>query len=135
MDAKKRGAARAIGIDYRKDVVDAMNAYFKQRGINVSLFTFDINEGVDSLQSIIGPHLSNMSLPFQYGLMWTSKNSGVLSIGFCTKICFFEDHCPSQFKSLDKLKRMLEENLHFRRIEFMGFTTDRGVRAVYRLEK
>jgi len=135
MDAKKRGAARAIGIDYRKDVVDAMNAYFKQRGINVSLFTFDINEGVDSLQSIIGP----ASFEYVFALsIWSHVDQQKLwSIinRFCTKICFFEDHCPSQFKSLDKLKRMLEENLHFRKIEFMGFTTDRGVRAVYRLEK
>jgi tRNA A-37 threonylcarbamoyl transferase component Bud32/SAM-dependent methyltransferase len=135
MDAKKRGAARAIGIDYRRDVVDAMNGYFKQIGIDVSLFTFDINEGVESLQSIIGP----ASFEYVFALsIWSHVDQQKLwSIinRFCAKVCFFEDNCPSRVKSLDKLKRILEENLHFRKIEFMGFTTDRGVRAVYRLGK
>jgi SAM-dependent methyltransferase/tRNA A-37 threonylcarbamoyl transferase component Bud32 len=135
MDAKKLGAARAIGIDHRKDVVDGMNGYFKQKGIDVTLFTFDINEGVESLQSIIGP------APFEYVFalsIWSHVDQQKLwkiINRFCTKVCFFEDHCPSRVNSLDKLKRMLEENLHFRKIDFMGFTTDRGVRAVYRLEK
>jgi SAM-dependent methyltransferase/tRNA A-37 threonylcarbamoyl transferase component Bud32 len=135
MDAKLRGAGRAVGIDYRKDVVDAMNRYLKQKGIDVSLFAFDINEGVEPLQSIIGP----ASFEYVFALsIWShvdqQKLWGIIN-RFCTKVCFFEDHYPSRVRSLDKLKSMLEENLHFRKIEFMGFTTDRGVRAVYRLEK
>ena len=135
MDAKSRGASRAIGIDYRKDVVDGMNGYFKEKGVDVSLFTFDINEGVESLESVIGPG----AFEYVFALsIWSHVDQQKLwdiINRFCTKVCFFEDHHPSRVKSLDKLKRMLEENLHFRKIEFMGFTTDRGVRAVYRLGK
>ena len=46
VDAKKRGAVRAIGIDHRKDVVDAMNRHFAQNHIDVSLYAFDITMGL-----------------------------------------------------------------------------------------
>lgn len=135
LDAKTRGAIRAVGIDFRKDVIDAMNRYIQQHQIDISLFAFDINEGVDALESVIGAQpfeyvfaLSIWSHVDQYKL-WEIINR------FCTKVCFFEDHYPSRVKSLDKLQSMLEKNLNFKTVEFMGFTTDRGVRAVFRLEK
>lgn len=135
MDAKARGAARAVGIDFRSDVIDAMNRYIKQHQIDISLFAFDINEGADALESVLG------SRPFEYVFalsIWCHVDQHKLwdiINRFCTKVCFFEDHYPSRVKSLDKLQSMLEKNMNFSSIKFMGFTTDRGVRAVFRLEK
>jgi len=135
IDAKKRGAARAIGIDHRKDVVNAMNEHFKQNLIDVSLYAFDINNGVEALISLIGPD------PFDYVFVlsiWShvekQKLWDIINT-YCSKVCYFEDNSPSRVRSLHKLQSILEENLYFSTIEFMGFTTDRGVRAVFRLEK
>ena len=135
MDAKARGASRAVGIDFRKDVIDSVNVYIKQHQIDISLFSFDINEGAFELESLIG------SKPFEYVFalsIWSHVDQHKLwdiINRFCTKVCFFEDHSPSRVKSLDQLQSMLEENLNFNSVTFMGFTTDRGVRAVFRLEK
>ncbi|WP_319408668.1 class I SAM-dependent methyltransferase [uncultured Desulfosarcina sp.] len=135
VDMKKRGALRAIGIDHRQDVVDAMNRHFNQNDIDVTLHAFDINEGVDALTSCIGP------IPFDYVFVlsiWSHVNKQPLwdiINTYCAKTCFFEDNSPSRIRSLDKLKHILEDHLKFKTIEFMGFTTDRGVRAVYRLTK
>lgn len=134
-DATKRGASRAIGIDHRKDVVDAMNRHFQENRIGVSLYTFDINDGVQTLKSLIGP------APFEYVFVlsiWSHVDKQKLwdiINTYCSKVCYFEDNSPSRVRSLDKLQSILKENLHFSRIEFLGFTTDRGVRAIYRLEK
>ncbi|MFZ1985084.1 MAG: class I SAM-dependent methyltransferase [Desulfatitalea sp.] len=135
VDATKRGASRAIGIDHRKDVVDAMNRHFQENRIGVSLYTFDINDGVQALNSLIGP------APFEYVFVlsiWSHVDKQKLwdiINTYCSKVCYFEDNSPSRVRSLGELKHILTENLHFSRIEFMGFTTDRGVRAIYRLEK
>lgn len=135
VDAKKRGAKRAIGIDNRKDVVDTMNNYFKKKEIDVSLFAFDINNGVGALESLIG------HAPFDYVCVlsiWSHVEKQKLwdiINRYCTKVCFFEDNAPSRINSLEQIKIILEKNLDFSKIEFMGFTTDRGVRAVFRMEK
>lgn len=134
-DATKRGASRAIGIDHRKDVVDAMNRHFQENRIGVSLYTFDINDGVQALKSLIGP------APFEYVFVlsiWSHVDKPKLwdiINTYCSKVCYFEDNSPSRVSSIDKLQSILKENLHFSTVEFMGFTTDRGVRAVFRLEK
>ena len=135
MDAKARGAAKAVGIDFRKDVIDAMNRYYKQHQIDISLFQFDINQGALALESLIG------SEPFEYVFalsIWSHVDQDKLwdiINRFCSKVCFFEDHAPSRVKSLDQLQSILEKKLDFNSVTFMGFTTDRGVRAVFRLEK
>ncbi len=135
VDAVKRGASRAIGIDHRRDVVDAMNKHFQENDIGVSLYTFDINEGVEALKRLIGP------APFDYVFVlsiWSHVDKQALwdiINAFCSKVCYFEDNSPSRVKSLDKLKDILKQNLKFSKIDFMGFTTDRGVRAIFRLEK
>ena len=135
VDAKKRGAVRAIGIDHRNDVVDAMNRHFSQNRIDVSLYTFDINDGVDALKTLIGPD------PFEYVFVlsiWShvdQQNLWDIINAYSCDVCYFEDNAPSRVRSLEKLQRTLEKNLNFSKIEFMGFATDRGVRAVFRLEK
>ena len=53
----------------------------------------------------------------------------------CQEVCYFEDNSPSRVKSLERLEQVLRENLKFSVVDFLGFTTDRGVRAVYRLSK
>jgi len=135
VDAKKRGAVRAIGIDHRKDVIDAMNKHFIQNHIDVSLYSFDINDGVEALKAIIGP------APFEYVFVlsiWShvkKQNLWDIINAYSCKVCYFEDNSPSRVRSLEKLQHILKENLQFAKIEFLGFATDRGVRAVFKLEK
>lgn len=135
VDAEKRGARRAIGLDFRQDVVDAMNRYFQRNSMNVTLYAFDINAGVEALARLIGTE------PFDYVCalsIWShvsQRHLWDIINRFCAKTFIFEDNSPSRVKSLDTIRTTLTQNLDFSKVEFMGFTTDRGVRAVFRMEK
>ena len=53
----------------------------------------------------------------------------------CGEVFYFEDNAPSRVKSLEKMEGILRQNLRFPTVEFLGFTTDRGVRALFRLSR
>ena len=135
VDAKKRGASRAVGIDNRQDVVDVMARHFKEKGLDIELYTFDINDGVKALESVMGP------TPFDYVCalsIWSHVDKQKLwdvINAYCKDVCFFEDNAPSRVKSLDRIEQILTQNLNFSQVDFLGFTTDRGVRAVFRLTR
>ena len=53
-EAKRRGAKRVVGIDYRKETIEVGKKLAKEYGLDVELYTFDINDGLDKLKTIIG---------------------------------------------------------------------------------
>ena len=134
-DAKHRGATRAVGIDNRADVVQAMNRHYQNMGVGVELFAFDINKGVDAFRETIGA----TAFDYVFALsIWSHVDKQKLwdiINGINPAICILEDNAPSRVKSLDRIRGHLERNLNFTSIEFLGFTTDRGVRAVFRMTR
>ncbi len=135
LDAKRRGARRAVGLDFRPDVIAAMSECYRSMGIDVELHAFDINEGVEALRARIGDE------PFDYIYalsIWShvdqSKLWAIINY-FGAKTLILEDNSPSRIKSLERIRGILETHLDYRSIEFMGFTKDRGIRAVFRLIK
>lgn len=133
IDAAKKGAYRSVGIDYRQDVMDAVNKYCMTNNINAEFYQFDVNNGASSLKNIIGD--DKFDIVFALAIwshvdkqqLWDIINST------CNKVCYFEDNAPSRIKSKKKIKEILEANLKFNKIEFLGYTTDRGIRSVFRL--
>ncbi len=132
-DAKQRGAERAVGIDNREDVVKAMNRYYRDKGIDVELFAFDINDGLNRFRETVG----QTQFDYVYALsIWSHIDKEKLweIINGCQpRVCILEDNAPSRIRSLDRIEDILMKNLNFSTIEFLGFTTDRGVRAVFKL--
>lgn len=135
VDASRRGAGRAVGIDFRQDVVDAMNRYYRNAGIDVTLACADINQGLAALEAEIG------KAPFDYVFVlsiWSHVDQSKLweiIKHYCARVMIFEDNSPSRVRSLDRIRSILMDNLDFETIDFLGFTTDRGVRAVFRLTR
>ena len=135
LDAEKRGAERIVGIDYREDVINAMRTYLRNNASKVALYTFDINDGADALGKMIGE--SSFDYVFVLSI-WSHVDQGKLweiINKFCSHVCYFEDNAPSRVKSLESIERTLRESLKFSSMEFLGYTTDRGVRPVYRLTR
>lgn len=132
-DAQQRGAKRTVGIDNREDVVKAMNRYYQDKGIDVELFAFDINEGLNSFREKVG----QTQFDYVYALsIWSHIDKQKLwdIINGCQpRVCILEDNAPSRIRSLDRIENILMKNLNFSNVEFLGFTTDRGVRAVFKL--
>ncbi len=133
VDARKRGAGRVAGIDFRRDVIAAMGRYYRDHGIDVNLCCADINQGLEPLKAMIG------DAPFDYVFVlsiWShvdQKKLWEIINHYAGRVVLFEDNAPSRVRSLDRIRSILSENLAFEEIAFLGFTTDRGVRAVFRL--
>ncbi len=135
VDASKRGSVRSVGIDFRQDVVDAMNRYYHSTGMDVTLVCADINQGLEALKAEIG------GACFDYVFVlsiWSHVDQAKLweiINHYCARVMIFEDNSPSRVRSLDRIRSILMDNLDFKTIDFLGFTTDRGVRAVFRLTR
>ena len=97
-DAKQRGAARAVGIDNREDVVNAMNGYYKEKGVDVELFAFDINQGYNGLKRLVG----DTHFDYIFALsIWSHIDKQKLwdIINGCKpKVFILEDNAPSRIK-------------------------------------
>jgi len=133
IDAIEHGAERAVGIDYREDVIGAVNEYCDVNSINAEFYAVDINKGVKNLQKIIGEDSFDMVCALS---IWSHVNKNKLweiINEFSSNECIFEDNAPSRINSVDDIKQILKDNLDFSTIRFLGFTYDRGVRSVFYL--
>jgi 2-polyprenyl-3-methyl-5-hydroxy-6-metoxy-1,4-benzoquinol methylase/tRNA A-37 threonylcarbamoyl transferase component Bud32 len=133
IDTSKRGAIKSVGVDYRQDVMNAVNSHCVANNIDAKFYQFDINNGVSSLYKTIGKDTFDVVFILaiwshvEKQKLWDIVNS------VCNEVCYFEDNAPSRIKSVTKIKKILEDNLKFKKVEFMGYTTDRGIRSVFRL--
>ena len=132
-EAKKRGAKRVVGIDYRKETIEVGKKLAKEYGLDVELYAFDINDGLDKLKSIIGKDKFDHTFALA---IWTHCDKKKLSeiINFYTeKLCWFEGHNVGTYgDSRDKIENILSELLKFSQYEYLGTTTDRGTRETYK---
>ena len=135
IDANERGAARAVGIDFRKDVMEAMNAHCRKAGINVELHAFDINDGLEALKAVIGDK------PFDYVTalsIWSHvdpKKFWQIVDHFAASTFLLEDNYSSRIQSIPRMEELIRKNLPGATIEFLGFTTDRGPRSIFRITR
>ncbi len=135
IDAAKKGAVRSIGLDFRPDVMEAVTEYCVQNEIPARFHVFDVDDGLSGLQKIIGSEKFDFVCALS---IWSHVNQEKLweIINNVTgRVCFFEDNYPSRVKSLSKMEAILRKNLSFNSYDFLGFTTDRGIRAVFRLAR
>jgi 2-polyprenyl-3-methyl-5-hydroxy-6-metoxy-1,4-benzoquinol methylase/tRNA A-37 threonylcarbamoyl transferase component Bud32 len=135
IDASKRGAKRAVGVDNREDVMSVVSDYSRENELNSEFYSFDLNKGVEALQNTVGQKKFDYIFVLSIWSHVDQKKLWDIINNMCQEVCYFEDNSPSRVKSLERLEQVLRENLKFSVVDFLGFTTDRGVRAVYRLSK
>ena len=132
-EAKRRGAKRVVGIDYRKETIEVGKKLAKEYDLDVELYTFDINDGLDKLKTIIGEdrfdHVCALAI-------WThcDKNKLADMINFYTdKLCWFEGHNVRTYgDTQEKIESSLTNLLNFEYYEHLGETNDRGIRQTYK---
>ena len=136
LEAKKRGAKRAIGLDYKDETVQVAKSLAKEMDLDVEFYTFNIDDGLDTLKSLIGEdkfdHVFALSI-------WAHCDENKLAdmINFYTdKICWFEGHNATTYgdtkSKMDiELERLLDLPYH----EYIGETNDRSVRQNYKLSR
>ena len=53
-DAKRRGAKRVVGVDYRPETIEVAKKLSLELELDVEFYVFDVNEGLETLKSLIG---------------------------------------------------------------------------------
>lgn len=129
--AKLRNARFCVGLDNNKNTIQVAIKYIKEKQYkNIELFTYDINQGLDKLISLIGPQKFDYVFALSI-LKHVNPISLFEIINFYTKdICWFEAHSK---QNTTKIISILTKNLVFKKIETLGYTTDRGTRPNFKI--
>ena len=136
LDAKKRGAKRAVGLDYKEETIQVAKSLAKEMELDVEFYTFNIDDGLGGLKSLIGKdkfdHVFALSI-------WAHCDENKLAdmINFYTdKICWFEGHNVMTYgDTKSKMDMELERLLDLPYHEYLGETSDRSVRQNYKLSR
>jgi 2-polyprenyl-3-methyl-5-hydroxy-6-metoxy-1,4-benzoquinol methylase len=133
-DAKRRGAKRVVGIDYKKETIEVAKKLTKELDLDVEFYTFDVNDGLEKLKSIIGDeqfdHVFALSI---WGHVDKPKLSDIINY-YLDKVCWFEGHAAGWTgDTKDKMDSELTQLLSFDSYEYLGETLDRNPRQNYKL--
>ena len=136
LDAKKRGAKRVVGLDYKDETIQVAKSLAKEMGLDVEFYTFNIDDGLDTLKSLIGEdqfdHVFALSI-------WAHCDENKLAnmINFYTdKLCWFEGHNAMAYgDTKSKMDTDLERLLDLPYHEHIGETSDRSVRQNYKISR
>ena len=133
-DAKRRGAKRVVGIDYKQETIEVAKKLAKKFNLDVEFYTFNVDSGLDVLKSIIGEDVFDHVFALS---IWGHVNKQYLAniINFYSdKLCWFEGHEAGWTgDTRNKIELDLERLLNFKYYEFIGQTTDRNPRQNYKL--
>ena len=136
LDAKKRGAKRVVGLDYKEETIEVAKGLAIEMGLDVEFYTFNIDDGLEGLKSLIGEekfdHVFALSI-------WAHCDENKLAdmINFYTdKICWFEGHNAITYgDTKSKMDLELERLLDLPYHEYIGETSDRSIRQNYKLSR
>ena len=129
--SSQKEAALSVGIDNKAETIEVAKKYFDSEDCkNVQLFLYDINNGLDTLISTIGSE----KFDYVFALsIWKHvdrfKLYDIINY-YCKNSCWFEGHNKQSQQFFEK---ELSRYLNFSKIDFMGNTTDRGVRPNFLL--
>ena len=136
LDAKKRGAKRVVGLDYKEETIQVAKGLAKEMELDVEFYTFNIDDGLDGLKSLIGDdkfdHVFALSI-------WAHCDENKLAdmINFYTdRVCWFEGHNATTYgDTKSKMDLELERLLDLPYHEHIGETSDRSIRQNYKLSR
>jgi len=133
-DAKRRGAKRVVGIDYKEETIDVAKKLAKELNLDVEFYTFDVNDGLEKLKSVIGDekfdHVFALSI---WGHVDKLRLADIINY-YLDKICWFEGHAAGWTgDTKEKMDSELTHLLNFKSYEYLGETIDRNPRQNYKL--
>ena len=136
LEAKRRGAKRVVGLDYKAETIEVAKQIAKEYNLDIEFYTFNIDDGLDNLKSIIGG--DNFDHVFALSI-WAHCDEDKLAQmvnHYTDKICWFEGHNTQTYgdtksKMDTELERLLDLPYH----EYIGETNDRSARQNYKISR
>ena len=134
LEAKRRGAKRVVGLDYKKETIEVAKQVAKEFNLDIEFYTFNIDDGLDNLKLIIGE--DNFDHVFALSI-WAHCDKYKLAemINYYTdKICWFEGHNAQAYgDTKSRMDNDLEKLLNLPYHEHVGETSDRSIRQNYKI--
>jgi len=127
--ASNRGAKYCVGIDNHEDANNISRRFYDAEGHkNIRIETYDINNGLDGLQALIGK--DKFDYVFALSMLKHVGHKALFDIiNYYTKEkCWIEGHAK---QSKNDIQEMLDGNLDGIEMSFVDYTYDRGKRAMF----
>lgn len=135
-DAKKRGAKRVVGLDYKSETIEVAKKLAVEQNLDVEFYTFNIDNGLDSLKSIIGKDKFDHVFALSIWAHCDETKLAKMINHYTDKICWFEGHNTITYgDTKSKMDTELSRLLDLPFIEHIGETSDRSVRQNYKISR
>jgi len=136
LEAKRRGAERVVGLDYKRETIEVAKELAKEYNLDIEFYTFNINDGVDTLKSIIGDDKFDHVFALSIWAHCDEVKLAKIINNYTDKICWFEGHNANAYgDTKEKMDLELERLLDLPYIEHIGETHDRSIRQNYKISK
>ena len=135
-DAKRRGAKRVVGLDYKDETIQVAKKLAKELKLDVEFYTFNIDDGLDSLKSLIGDDKFDHVFALSIWAHCDEVKLADMINHYTDKLCWFEGHNTITYgDTKSKMDTELERLLDLEYIEHIGETVDRSTRQNYKLSR
>ena len=136
LEAKRRGAKRVVGLDYKAETIEVAKQIAKEFDLNIEFYTFNIDDGLDTLKSIIGEDKFDHVFALSIWAHCDEVKLAQMINNYTDKICWFEGHNASAYgDTKSKMDTELEKLLDLPYHEHIGETNDRSTRQNYKISK
>ena len=129
IDAKRRGAKRVVGLDYKDETIQVAKGLAKELNLEIEFYTFNIDDGLSTLQKLIGTDRFDHVFALSIWAHCDEKKLASMINYYTDKICWFEGHNAVTYgDTKSKMDYELEQLLELPYHEYLGETSDRSVR-------
>ena len=92
LEAKKRGAKRVVGLDYKAETIDVAKSLAKELNLDIEFYTFNIDDGINHLKQIIGEDKFDHVFALAIWAHCDENKLADMINHYTDKICWFEGH-------------------------------------------
>ena len=136
IDAKRRGAKRVVGLDYKDETIQVAKGLAKELNLEIEFYTFNIDDGLSTLQKLIGTDRFDHVFALSIWAHCDEKKLASMINYYTDKICWFEGHNAVTYgDTKSKMDYELEQLLELPYHEYLGETSDRSVRQNYKISR
>ena len=136
LEAKKRGAKRVVGLDYKSETIDVAKSLARELNLDIEFYTFNIDDGIHHLKQIIGEDKFDHVFALAIWAHCDENKLADMINHYTDKICWFEGHNAYTYgDTKSKMDTELEKLLDLPYHEYLGETSDRSVRQNYKISR
>ena len=135
LEAKRRGATRVVGFDHKRTNIERAQRKAEEENLQIEYYLLNIDDGLEDLKSVVGPEKFDYTFVLSIWKHVDQRKLGAIIDHYTREICWLEDcnHKKHKVDAPEKAIKRMSKILHFKKISFLGSTTDRHTRNNFQL--